>query len=220
MQLIIGNQNYSSWSMRPWVAMTHFGIDFETIKLRLFTPEFYQQLSAYTSANTVPVLIDKKLGSIADSLAILETLAEQYPQMWPQDPVLRAQARSVCALMHSGFFAMRGEMHMNCRAQQRQLQITDACAKDIAAVQALWQECMELTAKLGGGSDGYLFGDFSIADAFFAPVVIRFQGYAVATTPLTQQYMQLMLATPAVAAWVAAGQAEEEIVAQEEVGIE
>ena len=115
MQLIIGNQNYSSWSMRPWVAMTHFGLDFETVKLWLFTPEFTQQISAYTSAHTVPVLVDDKLGSVTDSLAIMETLAEQYPHMWPQEPVLRAKARSVCARMHSSFFAMRGEMPMNLK---------------------------------------------------------------------------------------------------------
>ena len=114
---------------------------------------------------------------------------------------------------------MRNEMHMNCCAQQRQLNITDACAKDIAAVQALWQECMDLTAELDKGSDGYLFGDFFIADAFFAPVVIRLNSYAVPTTALAQRYMQRILATPAVAAWVQAGQAEAVILEEEEVGI-
>ncbi|MDP6969853.1 MAG: hypothetical protein QGG88_12170 [Gammaproteobacteria bacterium] len=149
----------------------------------------------------------------------METLAEQYPHMWPQEPVLRAKARSVCARMHSSFFAMRGEMPMNCRAQQRQLNITDACAKDIVAVQALWQECIDLTAGLGMDSDGYLFADFCIADAFFAPVVIRLNGYAVPTTALAQRYMQRILATPAVGAWVQAGQAEAVILEEDEAGI-
>jgi glutathione S-transferase len=214
MKLIIGNQNYSSWSMRPWVAMTHFGIDFETVKLWLFTPEFKQQIRAYSNAGMVPVLVDEKLGCITDSLAILETLADTYQQMWPQDPVLRAKARSACARMHSGFFSMRHEMPMNCRALQRALNISEACAKDIAAVQDLWQECFACVGTEGG----YLLGEFSIVDAYFAPVVIRLQGYQVCTTSSAQAYIERMLATPAVAAWVQAGQAEKIIIPDDEAG--
>ena len=218
MQLVIGNQKYSSWSMRPWVAMQHFGIEFETIKLKLFTPEFAEQIRPYSTVGTVPVLVDSKLGSITDSLAILESLAEQHPQMWPQEPLLRARARNACALMHSGFVAMRREMPMNCSARQRQLGITESCARDVVAVQALWQECMDLTSKLGVEDKGYLFGDFSIADAYFAPVVVRLNGYTVSTTDSSKRYLQRMLATSAVAEWIQDGQAETVIIPEYEAG--
>ena len=216
MQLVIGNQKYSSWSVRPWVAMQHFGIDFETTKLKLFTPEFAEQIRPYSTVGTVPVLVDSKLGSITDSLAILESLAEQHPQMWPQEPLLRAKARSACALMHNGFVAMRREMPMNCSARQRQLEITESCARDVVAVQALWQECMDLTSKLGVEDNGYLFGDFSIADAYFAPVVVRLNGYAVSITDSSKRYLQRMLATSAVAEWIQEGQAETVVVPEYE----
>jgi glutathione S-transferase len=218
MQLVIGNQKYSSWSMRPWVAMKHFGIEFETIKLKLFTPEFAEQIRSYSTVGTVPVLVDSEFGSITDSLAILESLAEQHPQMWPQKPLLRAKARSACALMHSGFVAMRSEMPMNCSARQRQLEITESCARDVVAVQTLWQECMDLTSELGVEDNGYLFGDFSIADACFAPVVVRLNGYTVSITDSSKRYLQRMLATPAVAEWIQEGQAETVIVPEDEVG--
>lgn len=197
--------------------MQHFGIEFEEVQLGLFTDTWAEDIARFDS-RTVPVLVDDELGNITDSLAILETLADFLPKMWPTRARLRAKARSACAQMHSGFMAMRGEMHMNCSAHQRQLGITEACAKDVAAVQILWQQCRDLTQQLGVPDSGYLFGEFSIADAFFAPVVIRLNGYAVPTSAATQAYVQTMLANPAVAAWVSAGQAETTILAEEEVG--
>ena len=128
MQLVIGNQNYSSWSMRPWVAMTHFGVSFETIKLELDTPAFAAQIKQYSNANTVPVLVTQN-GTATDSLSILETLADSHPQMWPSDPKLKIMARNAVARMHSGFFALRSEMPMNCRAIQRRLDITPGLQK-------------------------------------------------------------------------------------------
>ena len=198
--------------MRPWAAMKHFGIEFETIELKLFTPEFADQIGLYSTIGTVPVLVNSELGSITDSLAILESLAEQHPQMWPQEPLLRAKARSACALMHSGCVAMRGEMQMNCSARQRQLEITESCARDVVALQALWQECTDLTSKLGVEDNRYLFGDFSMADAYFAPVVVRLNGYAVSITDSSKRYLRRMLATSAVAEWIQEGQAETAIV--------
>ncbi len=211
MKLVIGNKNYSSWSMRPWLAMQHFAIPFEEVQLWIFTESWPQDIAAYGS-NTVPVLVTEQ-GNVVDSLAILESLAEDYPQMWPADKRLRAKAREACARMHSGFFAMRSEMPMNCRANKRKLTISDVCKADIAAIEKLWAECQNLSQ-----SDDYLFGDFSIADAFFAPVVMRFAGYDVPLNDSTQAYMQRVLANSAVQAWVKSGQAESHVIEEDEAG--
>ena len=216
MQLIIGNQNYSSWSMRPWVAMTYFGVPFKTTKIELDTPVFAAQIKQYTSANTVPVLITDH-GTATDSLSILETLADVHPQMWPSHPTLKIMARNAVSRMHSGFFALRGEMPMNCRANQRSLNISLACRNDIDQVQALWAQCIA-AARQQGQNQGYLLGEFSIADAFFAPVVVRLRGYKVSVNEATQAYMDTMLSTPAVMAWMAAGVEESSILQQDEAG--
>ena len=218
MQLVIGNQNYSSWSMRPWVAMTHFGVSFETIKLELDTPVFAAQIKQYSNANTVPVLMTQN-GSATDSLSILETLADSYPQMWPSDPKLKIMARNAVARMHSGFFALRSEMPMNCRAIQRSLDITPACRNDIDQVEALWAQYLSAAYHVGQ-TQGYLLGDFSIVDAFFAPVVVRLRGYKVTVNATTQTYMDTMLSTPAVMAWMAAGVKETSILKQDEAGFD
>ena len=223
MQLVIGNQNYSSWSMRPWVAMTHFGVSFETIKLELDTPVFVAQIKQYSNANTVPVLITQN-GASTDSLSILETLADSHPQMWPSDPKLKIMARNAVARMHSCFFALRSEMPMNCRANQRRLDITLACRSDIDEVEALWAQCFAAASQAGQNqavhNKGYLLGDFSIADAFFAPVVVRLRGYKVTVNATTQTYMDTMLTTPAVMAWMAAGVKETSILHQDEAGFD
>jgi len=216
MHLIIGNQNYSSWSMRPWVAMTHFGIAFKETKVELFTPSFAEQIGQHSSAKTVPVLIIQN-GTATDSLSILETLADTHPQMWPSDVALKIMARNAVSRMHSGFFALRGEMPMNCRANQRLLAITPACRSDIDKVEALWAECMSMAAH-AGHNQGYLLGEFSIADAFFAPVVVRLRGYKVTVNAATQAYMDTMLATPAVMAWIAAGVEETTTLQEDEAG--
>ena len=218
MQLVIGNQNYSSWSMRPWVAMTHFGVSFETIKLELDTPVFAAQIKQYSNANTVPVLMTQN-GTATDSLSILETLADSHPQMWPSNPKLKIMARNAVARMHSGFFALRSEMPMNCRAIQRRLDITPVCRNDIDQVEALWAQCLA-AANQAGQTQGYLLGGFSIADAFFAPVVLRLRGYKVTVNATTQTYMDTMLTTPAVMAWMAAGVKETSILHQDEAGFD
>ena len=218
MQLVIGNQNYSSWSMRPWVAMTHFGVSFETIKLELDTPVFAAQIKQYSNANTVPVLMTQN-GMATDSLSILETLADSHPQMWPSNPKLKIMARNAVARMHSGFFALRSEMPMNCRAIQRRLDITPVCRNDIDQVEALWAQCLA-AANQAGQTQGYLLGGFSIADAFFAPVVVRLRGYKVTVNATTQTYMDTMLTTPAVMAWMAAGVKEASVLHQDEAGFD
>ena len=216
MHLIIGNQNYSSWSMRPWVAMTYFGIPFKETKLELDTAAFVEEISQHSSAGTVPVLITEN-GTATDSLSILETLADSYPTMWPSDPALKIMARNAVSCMHSGFFALRGEMPMNCRANQRSLSISSACRNDIDQVQALWAQCIAAAGQQGQ-NQGYLLGEFSIADAFFAPVVVRLRGYKVSVNEATQAYMDTMLSTPAVMAWMAAGVEESSILQQDEAG--
>lgn len=218
MRLIIGNQNYSSWSMRPWVAMTHFGIAFKTTKIELDTPTFKAEVGQYANAGTVPMLVTDN-GTATDSLAILETLADTYPQLWPNDPTLKMIGRNAVARMHSGFFALREEMPMNCRANQRQLDITDACRSDIDQVEALWQHCINSAAQKGF-TQGYLLGKFSIADAFFAPVVIRLRAYNVALNDATKAYMNTMLTNPAVQAWIACGLAETRVLTEDEAGVD
>ena len=216
MHLIIGNQNYSSWSMRPWVAMTHFSIAFEQTKVWLDTPTFKAEMALYSSAKTVPVLVTEH-GAATDSLSILETLADRHPQMWPSDHALKIMARNAVSRMHSGFFALRGEMPMNCRAHQRLLDITPACRNDINEVEALWAHCIASAAEQGQ-TQGYLLGEFSIADAFFAPVVVRLKGYQVAVSDATQAYMNKLLANPAVCAWIAAGLEETVVLDADEAG--
>ena len=142
LQLIIGNKNYSSWSLRPWLVLKHLGLDFNEIRVPLFTETFKQQIRQYSHAEKVPVLQSGDL-TIWDSLAICEYLAEQHPQLWPDDVADRALARSAVAEMHSGLMALRGELPMNCRANQRRLDYSAAAATDIERVQALWKQCQQ-----------------------------------------------------------------------------
>ena len=158
-------------------------------------------------------------GTATDSLSILETLADSHPQMWPSDPKLKIMARNAVARMHSGFFALRSEMPMNCRAIQRRLDITPACRNDIDQVEALWTQCLAAAYQVGQ-TQGYLLGGFSIADAFFAPVVVRLRGYKVTVNATTQTYMDTMLSTPAVMAWMAAGVKEASVLHQDEAGFD
>ena len=196
LKLVIGNKNYSSWSMRPWVLMTQAGIAFEEIQIWLAEPDTAAQIARHSPSGTVPVLHDQTSGrdvNVWDSLAIGEYLAEQFPAMhlWPQDPAQRARARSVSAEMHSGFTALRTHMPMNIRNRYPGCGMTPEVAADIARLQALWSECVETS----GGP--FLFGAFCIADAMFAPVVFRLQTYAVTMQGKAAAYVQQMLAAPA-----------------------
>ena len=206
MQLVIGDKNYSSWSMRPWVLMTHFGLPFEEVKIPLDyrepDSEFKRRVGALSPALRVPVLVDGDL-AIWDSLAIVEYLAERFPPqpLWPRDARARARARSVCAEMHSGFGALRSNFSMNIEARlpevgARVLAEDAAARADLERVTALWEDAL---AASGGP---FLFGGFSIADAFFAPVVTRLQTYGLPASSGATAYMDRVLASPAVAAWV------------------
>ena len=220
MQLYIGNKNYSSWSMRPWVLMTQAGIPFDEVMLRFdaFSPgsKFKSEVERINPAGRVPVLVDDGL-AVWDTLAIAEYLAERFPghQLWPADVRARARARSVCAEMHSGFGALRSHFGMNIEAAlpevgARVLAEQPELRDNVARIVAMWSE---LLAEHGGPM---LFGAFGIADAFFAPVVMRFRTYAVPVPPPIAAYMERVIALPGVAAWIADALAEKDCLPFEE----
>lgn len=194
LSLVIGNKNYSSWSMRAWVLMTHFGIAFDEIQTWLYQPDTEAEIKRYSPTGLVPCLIDGAL-HIWDTFAIAEYLAEKFPHenMWPASREARAVARSVTAEMHAGFGAIRRSMPMNIRNRYPGKGRGDEVDRDIARIEALWNDCRQ---KFGAGGD-YLFGDFSIADAFYTPIVFRFNTYGVRPRGGAGPYMQAMLATPA-----------------------
>lgn len=207
--LVIGNKNYSSWSLRPWLAMKVLDIPFEEIRIPLYAPGSKERILKYSASGKVPCLIDGPI--IAwDSLAILEVLAETYPALWPAAPSARALARAVSAEMHSGFPQLRAQMSMNIRRRLPGKGRTPEALADAARVQAIWSHCR---ARFGGAGP-YLFGRFSAADAMYAPVVLRFRTYALELPEDCQAYADAMLALPAMQAWIAAAEREEERIEQ------
>jgi glutathione S-transferase len=208
--LVIGNKNYSSWSMRPWVALTAFGIPFTEVRVLLDQPDTANNIGRYSHAGRVPVLLAGDI-TIWDSLAICEYLAEQFPDkhMWPQDVAARALARAVCAEMHSSFASLRSTMPMNIKCRFPGKGRTPATQADIGRVSEIWEECLSRY-----GHNEFLFGDFSIADAFFAPVVMRFMTYGVALPPALSAYCERVQRHPAVAKWIEGALAEAESLAK------
>ncbi len=211
--LIIGNKNYSSWSMRPWIALRQAGIPFTEQKVGLFTEEFSQRVGAVSPAGLVPVLLDGDF-AVWDTLAICEYAAERHPEagLWPKDARARARARSLAAQMHSGFGALRQAMPMNIEASLPGIDFPEAALADVARVQAIWQETR---AQFGQGGP-FLFGAFSIADAFFAPVVSRFTTYGIAASGPVREYMDAVLALPAMQEWTRDALAEATFVEADE----
>lgn len=212
LRLIIGNKNYSSWSMRPWVAMKAFGIPFEEIRIVLQQPDTTARIAEYSAAGRVPVLLAGDI-TVWDSLAICEYLAEQFSilNLWPEDVAARATARSICAEMHSGFSSLRSDMPMDIRASLPGKGRTIGSQADIGRISEIWEDCLSLY-----GAHEFLFGDFSIADAFYAPVVMRFRTYGVSLAPALQAYTERVLAHPAVAQWVREALLETEGLANDE----
>lgn len=215
MTLVLGNKNYSSWSLRAWLAARKSGLGFEEITLSLSQPVFGQRIGEYTQAGRVPVLrVDGD--PIWDSMAICEYLNERTGgRLWPQVSAARAHARSACAEMHSGFEALRSTLPMNCRAEGRHVDIGRAEKGDIDRIMAIWGEARE---RFGAGGD-WLYGAFSIADAFFAPVVFRFRAYGMPVDAVSHRYMDHLLADTDVQEWLEAAAQEGEILAGEEVGL-
>lgn len=204
--LIIGNKNYSSWSLRPWLVLRQAGIPFEEVRIPLYGPESAILLTAWSPSGKVPALHDGAI-RVWDSLAICEYLHERFPEhhLWPADAAARAVARSVSAEMHAGFGSLREHMSMNIRARYPGKGRTPECLADIERILAIWTDCR---ARFGGGP--FLFGRFGIADAMYAPVVLRFQTYGVALEGAARGYADTVLALPAMQEWVADAQVEPE----------
>jgi glutathione S-transferase len=207
--LVIGNKNYSSWSLRAWLLMRQAGLPFREVRIALYTQESKAEIGKHSPSGKVPVLLDGAL-AVWDSLAICEYLAERHPdlELWPARVSDRALARSVSAEMHSGFRALRSEMSMNCRRLLPGLGRTVEVAADIDRIQRIWAECRTAHAAEGP----FLFGRFTIADAMYAPVVLRFRTYAVGLNPLPREYADAVLALPALQSWLADAAAETEVI--------
>jgi glutathione S-transferase len=206
LRLVIGNKNYSSWSMRPWLALRASNIPFEEIFIPLYTDQADKdRILSFTRSGKVPVLIDGDI-TVWDSLAIIEYLAERFPEakLWPQDRAARAHARSISAEMHSGFLPLRNECGMNLHRPVRGVALSADARANVARIEQIWTECRELHGSHGP----FLFGAFTAADAMYAPVVHRFRTYAIKVAPVAQAYVEAMMAQPAFAEWTEAGLAE------------
>jgi glutathione S-transferase len=197
MHLVIGNKNYSSWSLRPWIAMKLQRIAFDEKRIHLYAPDSKAQILRHSPAGKVPVLQDGGT-MVWDSLAILEYLAEREPRLWPPDAAQRARARSLAAEMHAGFPKLREHMSMNVRKRYPGMGRTAEVLADIARITAIWAQA----------KGPFLFGEFTAADAMYAPVVLRFRTYAVEGP--NRSYMDAMLALPAMREWIEAAEREPE----------
>lgn len=214
LHLIIGNKNYSSWSLRPWLAMTVGGLSFRETVILLDEPDTAQRIREHSRSGRVPVLHHGDI-SVWESLAIIEYVAETFPNanIWPKAKKARAVARAVASEMHSGFAALRRTCPMNLRRPKKAVTMDEATKNDIAAIQALWRSC-----RNEFGQDGpFLFGHFTGADAMFAPVVTRFETYDVPVDDDTREYMNAVEGLPAFQAWRKAGLEEPWRVPSDEV---
>ena len=214
--LIIGNKNYSSWSLRPWVFMKQMQLDFEEKRVALFTETSDAELAQYNSDFKVPVLLDGDV-TVWDSLSILEYISERYldGSGWPGDTKARAIARSMSAEMHSSFANLRNELPMNCRKVFPNISLSAEAEREVARVRSLWRDCRSRY----GGEDEWLFGKYSIADAMFAPVALRFSGYSIALDDVERAYVQSVLSQPCIIEWIAASKVETEIIEDDEIEI-
>jgi len=213
LKLVIGNKNYSSWSMRPWLALRANNIGFEEIFIPLYTdnPADKDRILSFTRSGKVPCLIDGEV-AVWDSLAIIEYVAERFPEakLWPEDRAARAHARSISAEMHSGFLPLRNECGMNLRRPIGRIALSADARANVARIDQIWSEC-----RMRYDSSGpFLFGGFGAADAMFAPVVHRFRTYAVDVSPVAKAYMEAMMTLPAFAEWTSAGLAETLVIAK------
>lgn len=203
--LVIANRNYSSWSLRPWLVLTAAGVEFDEVLVQLGTPETEAAIRRWSPSGRVPAYRDGEI-VVWDSLAICEHVAETHPgaNLWPVDPVARAIARSVTAEMHSGFSSLRQNMTMNIRASYPGKGRGEGVDADIARITAIWNDCR---TRFGAGGT-LLFGRFTIADAFFAPVVSRFRTYGVELSGPSADYAEAVWALPAMQDWVEKARAE------------
>jgi glutathione S-transferase len=214
LHLIIGNKNYSSWSLRPWLAMKVAGIAFDETLISLEAADFKTRVKAMSSAGRVPVLIDGDV-VIWESLAILEYLADKFPAagLWPGEASERAHARAVASEMHAGFVPLRRHLPMNVRRPVKPRALDDGVAADVARIDAIWSQCR---AKFSG-SGAFLYGAFGAADAMYAPVVSRLHTYAVEVSPVARSYMNAVMALPAWNEWREAARREPWVLPHDEV---
>ena len=211
--LVIGNRNYSSWSLRPWMLLKHLGLPFREVQVRLDAPDTAEQIERYSPSGRVPVLLDRDL-HVWDSLAICEYVAELSGRGWPAQRAARALARSVCAEMHSGFVNLRTEWPMNARARNRRTVLTPGLESDIDRVDEIWNDCR----RRFGAAGPWLFGEYSIADAMYAPVVLRFNTYGARVSETARWYMAAALEDATLQSWLAAAKAEPWTLEASEVG--
>ncbi|MCW5691497.1 MAG: glutathione S-transferase family protein [Pseudolabrys sp.] len=218
LKLIIGNKNYSSWSLRPWIAMTVAGIPFEEVLIPFETDEFKKTVADVSGTGKVPVLIDGDI-RVWESLAILEYLADKFPAagLWPKDAAARAHARVVANEMHAGFQPLRNHLPVNFARKIIKRDLPPPVQGNVHRIEALWADCRARFGATAERAGPFLFGAFGNADAMYVPVVSRFHTYDVEVTPETRAYMDAVMALPAFKAWEAAGIAEPWLFAEDEV---
>jgi glutathione S-transferase len=214
-RLIIGNKNYSSWSLRAWLLLREADIDFDEHRIPLDTENTAREIAEFSPAGRVPVLLLDDV-AVWDTLAIAETVAERWPakKLWPEDAAARAHARSISAEMHSGFEQLRSRMPMNCRAMGRRVALPDELTRDIDRIIEIWSDCH----RRYGDTGHWLFGEFSIADAMYAPVVLRLRTYGINLPESAGYYAHRVLQSEAMQEWLFACETEIEVIAHEELG--
>jgi glutathione S-transferase len=214
-KLIIGNKNYSSWSLRAWFLLREADVDFDEHRIPLDTGDTARQIAEFSPSGRVPVLLLDDM-AVWDTLAIAETVAERWPdrKLWPGDAVARAHARSISAEMHAGFEALRSKMPMNCRAMGRRVALPDELTRDIDRIFDIWSDCY----RRYGDNGSWLFGEFSIADAMYAPVVLRLRTYGINLPESARHYANRVLQSDAMQEWLLACETETEVIEQDEVG--
>lgn len=212
--LIIGNKNYSSWSLRPWIAMKVAGLAFDDVVISLNAEDFKARVSKHSGTGKVPVLIDGPV-EVWESLAILEYLAEKFPaaKLWPQDAAARAHARAIASEMHAGFVPLRRACPMNMWRPVKRLELNADAAANVARIDAMWTDCRR---RFGTGGP-FLFGAFTAADAMYAPVVSRFHTYGISVSDGTRAYMTAMMALPAWGEWLSAALKEPWVLPEDEI---
>lgn len=223
LKLVIGNKNYSSWSLRPWFFLKNLGISFEEELVWLFEEDTEEKLKPYFSDSKVPLLIDSSVQladgeslQVWDSLAIIEYIADVTKAGWPQDPVSKAIARSISAEMHSGFSDLRNALPMNCKKHFPDYPITNEVQQDVNRIVNAWEYCRN-NSSITASSSLWLCGEFSGADAMFAPVVMRLIGYHVELSGFAKDYTQMVLETPSMQEWIQAGKEETHVIGEDEV---
>lgn len=211
--LVIGNKTYSSWSFRPWLLLSHCGVPFRELRLPLDSEEFRRRIGEYSPTRRVPVLLDGDV-VVWESLAICEYASERFEEVrgWPAARDARATARAAACEMHAGFAALRRELPFNCRALGREVSLSAECRADIDRIVRLWE------ASLSRHGGPWLFGEFGIADAMYAPVAVRFAGYGIPLPAGAAAWADRLAALPAFQSWMAAAGAETEVIEADERG--